>query len=136
MVNVVLEDVVAAMRPGLANVVKSHAPMGRMKMDCFASATSLVTTALAATLSVLVMACAVRMAHAYVTTMTVMAGNSATSSHVLDGRLCARDVVNVCQQAQQAYVHADQVSAASPVRYLTVPAIQIVKDFITPPAVS
>ena len=73
------------------------------------------------------------MAHASVTTMTVMAGNSATSSHVLDGRLCARDVVNVCQQA---YVHADQVSAATPVRYLTVPATQTVKDFITPPAAS
>jgi len=56
---VVLEDVVAAKRTGLVNVVKSHAPMGRMKMDYFASATSLVTTALAVTLSALVMACAV-----------------------------------------------------------------------------
>ena len=83
MVTVLLEGVVAATETGLANVVKFHASMERMKVatEC-ASATSFVTTASAVTSSALATACAVRMGHADVTTMTVMAGNTAMSSHV------------------------------------------------------
>ena len=134
MVTVLLEGVVAATETGLANVVKFHASMERMKVatEC-ASATSLVTTASAVTSSALATACAVRMGHADVTTMTVMAGNTAMSSHVPDGRLFVRDEENVCPQA---CVRADQVSVATHVRYLTVPANQTVKEFKEPRAVS
>ena len=133
-VTVLLEDVVAATETGWANVVKFHASMERTKMAMErASATSLVTTASAVTSSALVTACAVRAGHAGVTTTTVMEGNTATSSHVPDGRLCVRDAENVCPRA---CVHADLVSVAMPVRHPTVPASQTVKDFKEPTAVS
>ena len=119
-------------RTGLANVVKFNASMGRMKVE-HASATSLVTTASAVTSSALATACAVRTGHASATTVVLMAGNTATSSHVPAGRLCVRDAENVCPQA---CVHADQVSVVTHVRYLTVPANQTVKEFKEPPAVS
>ena len=133
-VTVLLEDVVAATETGLANVVKFHASMERTKVATErASAASLVTTASAVTSSAQATACAVRAGHAGVTTMTVMAGNTAMSSHVPDGRLCVRDVVNV---SPQACVHADQVSVAKHVRYPIVPANQTVKDYQVPIAVS
>ena len=132
MVAAFLEGNAFVVRTGLETVVKFHASMGRMKVE-HASAISLVTTASAVTSSALATACAVRAGHAGVTTMILMAGNTATSSHVPDGRLCVRDAENVCPRA---CVHADQVSVAMPVRHPTVPAIQIVKDLKEPRAVS
>ena len=132
MVTVLLEDAVAATRTGLALVVKSHAPMGRMKVAMeHVCAASPATTALAVTLNALATACAVRMGHASVITTMVMAVNIAMSRHVLVGRSCVRDVENACQRA---CVHADQVSVATPVRFLIVLVIQIVRDFQVPPA--
>ena len=127
MVTVLLGDAVAVVRTLLGNVVKSHASMVRMKVVMeSAYAASPVTTALAATFNALATACAVRMGRASVITTMVMAANTAISSRVPVGRSYVRDVENACQRA---YVHADQGSAATPVRLQIVPVIQIVKDF-------
>ena len=133
MATVLLGDAVSVMRIGLANAAKSHAFMVRMKVAMErACAANPVTTALAATFNALATACAVRMGHASVITTMVMVVNTAISRRVPVGRSCVRDVENACQRA---CVHADQGSAATPVRLLTVPVIQIVKDFQVLPAV-